>query len=219
MSQENLLIGVSIIQVLLIPIILFFSKQLISYFFNKTIDLKKAELAQNLENYKKEIEQETKNFQHQLDAKLQEFNIKFSTLHQERAIIIKDLYIKIIELQSSLLKITQDEQSNNQNVKNNDKEKIDRFNNAFIEFNNSYYTNKIYFSETTAEKINLLLNDFKNVSTELISAIIVKRYPLIDKLISDSKNIEEISNKVETKFPIIIKELENDFREILGVKN
>ena len=54
MSQENLLIGVSIIQVLLIPIILFFSKQLISYFFNKTIDLKKAELAQNLENYKKE---------------------------------------------------------------------------------------------------------------------------------------------------------------------
>ena len=147
MSQENLLIGVSIIQVLLIPIILFFSKQLISYFFNKTIDLKKAELAQNLENYKKEIEQENKNFQHQLDAKLQEFNIKFSTLHQERAIIIKDLYIKIIELQSSLLKITQDEQSNNQNVKNNDKEKIDRFNNAFIEFNNSYYTNKIYFSE------------------------------------------------------------------------
>ena len=99
MSQENLLIGVSIIQVLLIPIILFFSKQLISYFFNKTIDLKKAELAQNLENYKKEIEQENKNFQHQLDAKLQEFNIKFSTLHQERAIIIKDLYIKIIELQ------------------------------------------------------------------------------------------------------------------------
>mgnify|MGYP003419320231 FL=1 len=72
--------------------VLVFSKKLIVYFFDETIELKKAELNQDLENHKKELEQQNKDFQHSLDLKLNEFNIRFSKLHQDRAEVIKEMY-------------------------------------------------------------------------------------------------------------------------------
>lgn len=83
---------------------LYFGKNLIEHFFNETIELKK-----------KELEQENKNFQHQLDAKLQEFNVKFSSLHTERAQVIKELYQKMLKLQSSLHNIFKYEPTNFKN--------------------------------------------------------------------------------------------------------
>ena len=88
--------------VLIILAILLFGKKLIEYFFDQTIELKKTELNQKLEEYKLSLEQESKEFQHELDTKLQEFNIQFSKLHNDRAIVVKDLYLKMVELQSSM---------------------------------------------------------------------------------------------------------------------
>ena len=89
--------------VLIIFAILLFGKKAIEYFFDETIELKKAELNQNFQNYKKELELENRNFQHELDTKLNEFNIQFSKLHVDRAEVIKELYHKLIELQSAMI--------------------------------------------------------------------------------------------------------------------
>ncbi len=190
---------------------LYLGKNLMEHFFNETIEIKKQEL-----------EQESKNFQHQLDAKLQEFNIKFTSLHQERAIVIKDLYHKIIELQSSMYNYTRKVHLVKSDAKIEEKERLERVNKALSELTNFYYPNKIYFSKSITSKIDELLKEYWNTGFEFTNHLKITQYPHIYKTLNKNNNEDQwdiISKKVETYFPPLIQELEDDFREILGVKN
>ena len=200
-------------------ILLFFGKNLIEYFFRETVEIKKLELNQNLENHKKNIEQENKNFQHLLDTKLQEFNIKFSNLHIERAGIIKNLYYKLIELQSSMYNYTREIHINVSNHEEEEKERIDRVNNALSDFSNYYFPNKIYFSKSITIKIDSLFKEYWNTGWDFTNVLRLQKYPNINKILTESKTDgwKEIAEKVNTFFPPLIEELENDFREIHGV--
>ncbi|MCO6175826.1 hypothetical protein NHF50_12305 [Flavobacterium sp. NRK F10] len=196
---------------LLILVGLVWGKNLIEYFFKEIIEIKKKELAQNLENHKMKIEQENKNFQHILDAKLHEFNIKFTNLHSERAKVIKELYLKMLILQSSLndvFKIKPNHINNNIHIINN-------FSNSFQDFQKYYLPNKIYFSEKLSTKIDIFLEEYSFITTEFTNILLEKNVPIEslkpkwDKLSKDSSDYT---------FEII-NELIKDFRNILGVEN
>ena len=120
--------------VLIIFAILLFGKKLIEYFFTETIELKKTELNQELENHKNKLEQQNKDFQHDLDIKLNEFNIQFSKLHQDRADVIKELYYKIIELQSAMTVFTRKIHPIIEDAEKEQQERVDRVNKALQDF-------------------------------------------------------------------------------------
>lgn len=213
MIEKYTLIIISTIQVLFLPAIIFFGKQLIEFFFNKTIEVKKTELAQNLENHKMQIEQENKNFQHQLDSKLQEFNIKFSSLHSERANVVKELFLKILVLQSSLndlFKIDRLHLKDNINV-------LQNFTNNFNDFKRYFLPNKIYFSHQLEIKIEKFLIEYSKITSDCIN--ILDQNNKNNFSTNDDLKWKELSEKFDDFSNEIIKELSDDFREILGVKN
>lgn len=217
MIEKYTLIVISAIQILFLPAIIFFGKRLVEFFFNKTIELKKAELAQNLENYKKEIEQENKNFQYQLDSKLQEFNIKFSSLHTERAEVIKNLYFKLIDLQSAMFNFTRLGHIVIEDSQKEEKERLDRVNDTLKNFTDYYHPNKIFFSSSITLKIDNLFKEYWETGWKFAKVLRENNYN--QTIESEINNWQNISDKVDTFFPPLIMELENDFREILGVKN
>ncbi|SDG82248.1 hypothetical protein [Psychroflexus sediminis] len=206
--------------VLIILAILLFGKKMIEYFFSKTIELKKTELNQKLENYKTKLEQQNRDFQHDLDLKLNEFNIQFSKLHQDRAEVIRQLYHKIIELQSAMTVFTRKVHPIIKSAEKEKKERLDRVNKAIHNFVNYYMPNKIYFDKDLAKKLDNLSNeyrtkgwDFAQMSSHLSEYKMAKgSYDIYQK------KLDKISDIVIKEFPKIIEELEDEFRTILGVK-
>src|SRR5690606_14194835 len=140
--------------------ILLFGKQLIEYFFSETIELKKTELNQELESYKSKLEQQNKDFQHKLDLKLNEFNIQFSKLHQDRAEVVKELYHRIVELQSAMTVFTRRIHPIIKDAAKEKQERIDRVNEALMGFVNLYMPNRIYFDKDLAKKLDDLSNEY-----------------------------------------------------------
>ncbi len=206
--------------VIIILAVLLFGKQLIVYFFDETIELKKAELYQDLENHKKKLEQENKDFQHSLDLKLNDFNIRFSKLHQDRALVIKELYHKIIELQSAMTVFTRRMHPIIEDANKEKEERIDRVNKGFMDFVNFYTPNRIYFEKELVEKLDNLSNEYRDKGWD---------FGYMSKYLSDSnmpkelleeysEKTKEISKFVIEEFPKVIHEIEEEFRELLGVK-
>ena len=206
--------------VLIIFAILLFGKKLIEYFFTETIELKKTELNQELENHKNKLEQQNKDFQHDLDIKLNEFNIQFSKLHQDRADVIKELYYKIIELQSAMTVFTRKIHPIIEDAEKEQQERVDRVNKALQDFVNYYMPNKIYFDKNLAKKLDDLSNeyrikgwDFAQMSRHLSGYRMTK-----DTYDEYQKKLDAISEEIIKEFPKIIEDLEDEFRTILGVK-
>ncbi len=191
-----------------------------SIFFDETIEIKKDELKQNLENHKKNIEQENRNFQHTLDTKLNEFNIQFSKLHVDRAEVVKNIYAKLVELQSAMYVFTRRIHGVIKDSEKESKERVERLNKALFDFINYYAPNRLYFSEDLAVKLDKIKSeywdkgyDFSTMSDELKKSSDFPDYR--KQLMNDTKVISE---KVAYEFPLMIKEIETEFRKILGVE-
>ena len=133
--------------VLILLILIFFGKNTIEYFFAETVEIKKKELAQNLEIHKSFLERENKNFQHSLDTKLNEFNVRFSKLHEERATVIKELYERLVKLHSATVAITRQIQPIIEDADKEEKQRLLSVNTTLIEFQKYYLVNKIYFNK------------------------------------------------------------------------
>ncbi|MBQ0907931.1 hypothetical protein KBJ98_04360 [Flavobacterium sp. F-328] len=198
---------------------LVFGKSLIKYFFEETIELKKDDLKQHLEKYKSSIEQNNKDFQHLLDIKLNTFNIRFSELHQERAKVIKELYFKLLELQSSMYDFTRRAHVVIEDAEKEEQERADRVNKAIKEFNNYYLPNKIFFSRKLAEKLDNLSKEYWNKGSEFSSFMGHFKNMLPGGSAQDIfVKIKQISDFIEKDIVELIEDIENEFRGILGVE-
>ena len=171
---------------------LYLGKNLIEHFFNEIIELKK-----------KELQQENKNFQHQLDSKLHEFNIKFSNLHIERADVIKNLYRKLIELQSSMFNYTRNVHVVIEDGKKEKQDRIDRVNLALKEFSNYYFPNKIFFNSSLTLKMDSLITDYYKTGWDFTAVVhyTENKFDLESKEIkSHLDKMKDLSTKVEKNF-------------------
>ena len=205
--------------VILLLVILVFGKKFIEYFFSKTIEFKKLELSQELENHKLLLNQRNKDFQHTLDLKLNEFNIQFSKLHQDRAEVIRVLYQKIIELQTAMTIFTQMLKPIIENAENEEELRLHRVNNALQDFVNYFSPNKIYFNKSLTAKLDSLLKEYNENGwnyARMNKAFDNPKLPH-DIFVEYADKTTEISKLVKEKFPQIIEDLEDEFRKILGV--
>ncbi|MDO6473095.1 hypothetical protein [Maribacter sp. 1_MG-2023] len=206
--------------VLIILAVLFFGKQLIEYFFSETIELKKTELNQELENHKMKLEQQNQDFQHNLDLKLNEFNIQFSKLHQDRAEVVKELYHKLIELQAAMTDFTRRMHAVIEDAEKEKEERITRVNKGLIDFVNYYLPNRIYFDKDLAEKLDNLANEYRNKGWDFaqMSSYLSESGMTRELYEEYSNKTKEISQFVKDEFPKVIEDLEEEFRTLLGVK-
>lgn len=205
--------------VILLLAILVFGKKFIEYFFSKTIEFKKLELSQELENHKLLLNQRNKDFQHALNLKLNEFNIQFSKLHQDRAEVIKVLYQKIIELQTAMTIFTRMLKPIIENAEKEEEQRLQRVNDALQDFVNYFSPNRIYFNKSLTAKLDNLQKKYSEKGWDYARMNEAFNNPKLphDIFAEYADKTTGISKLVKEKFPKIIEDLEDEFREILGV--
>lgn len=239
-------VGITSVPILILfAIILFFGQKIINYFFDKKIEidrhsfdkeivekqrefdermeLKRQELALDLERHKANLELESKRCQSELELKLNQFNIQFSKLHQDRAEVIKDAHAKLVELHSAMCDYTALVRSNRvgEDRERSKQLQLERANNALIEFNDCIILNSIFFEKSLFDKLNHIrsqyadkgwhYNFYKEMMRDEGSSLDRNTYKqYLEQTI-------EISKSFLADFPLLIEELEDEFRKLLGV--
>ena len=218
--------------VLIVGIALFLVKSLVKYIIGLDTEKYKAELNGELETVKTKLAQENLSFSHKLNQEMeahkhkfdlikQKSQTEFSILHTERAGVIKELYLKLIELHAATHIFTRTIHGVFENAEKEEQERVERVNSAFHEFKNYYLPNKLYFSKEIVSQLDRILTEFWSKSDTFART---KGYFNMRSIPKESykhfmEELNTISKAVEEEFPPMIEKLEDEFREILGVKN
>jgi hypothetical protein len=149
----------------------------------------------------------------------QEYLIKFSSLHAERAVIIRDLHKKLMVAQRmmhSILKVFQAEGEPSL------EEKIKELVKSFNEFYQFYLDCRIYFAPRVCKQIEDLAFKLRDAQ------IYITAYPVdpqhIEYKVSPEllKERNEFWNKArdtfDTQAEVVFRSIETEFRDLLGVK-
>lgn len=207
-----------------------FSKNIIAYFLSATVEMKRAELAQELELYKQGIQQENSEFQHGLNERIQEhrgkleilnheFNIRFSRLHQERADVIKEVYKLLVKLQSAMFTYTRTMHPVFEDSEKEAAQRLDNVSESLSEFIKYYSLNKIFLPKLLCGKIDNVVKEYYDKGWDF--AWTQRSYKeqsiSLDEYKAEVEKAKKISNTIKDDMPPLIEELESEFREILGV--
>jgi hypothetical protein len=215
-------------QLFLIAAIGLWGRKLIEFFFKETIEIKKTELAQELQLHKQKIEQENTLYKLDIDKNLEEYRnkleilkleyqVQFSRLHEKRSEVIETIYQKLVRLNFAILDLTighmvvEDAESEEQN-------RLKEANDSYFEFLKFYSEKKIYFQP----EICLILEKLKILYWEgALDLTEPKRMRAMgvtgpDLTISHEKVIAARKSVTE-EIPKVLGLLEYEFRILLGV--
>jgi hypothetical protein len=162
--------------------------------------------SRTLEKYKSRLDKETETYKMHLSNLAEEFKVKFNKLHQERADIIKEFYIGLVNFQDNLrgyiLYLKNPETSLalkncGDNLQNNIKHITD-----------IYRFNRIYLANNTCVLVDELLNEGFGLTFKAINQA--------NDLSED--DLEMIKTSVEKKIMPMKENLEQEFKSILGAE-
>ena len=191
------LLGTNItIAIVLIGAVAWLIKKIIVHFLDKDI-----------ENYKIKSQVEIEKFKKDLEIRAFEHQIIFSKLHETRAFIIAKLYESLACANMAIaFYIIERVPPGAPSEAKRRKAAVDAFN----AFNKYFRENEIYFDKETCLKLKDYVRDNRNVIEEFM-------YKDFDVATRTAK-WREVANKYESNIQGAKKELEDTFREILGVK-
>lgn len=170
-------------------------------------------------------EQELKEFQTKLDTKLAEFNseldrlghqnkLRFTMLHEQRMIIIKELYTKLVDLQDYLNIFVRD--IKNGGIKTNKQDALINYellSRAIPDFMNYTNSNRIFFSKE-------IISNIKEVEA-IIMLIMNMNKIIIEKQDWENSDIDKwyevMERMTKNEIPTFREKLEEEFRTLLGV--
>ncbi len=166
--------------------------------------------SKNLEKYKAELEKQR--YEHQ---------IKYSTLHEARAMVIRDLFTKIVKAEKSMSSLVAIFEPVGQPPKE-EKAKI-----AATDFNNlaDYFTeNEIYLSERVAGLFNKVSSNIRDAWYEFMKYPSYKQTPnyflnpeIVKVEQEKIKSWGEAWKKMREDLPPLKNELKKELQKILGV--
>lgn len=181
-------------------LIKYFSKQIFENYLQKRLESHKSEL-------------EKLNISHQ---------IQFSSLHAQRAQIIKNLYDYLYDYKTSVLSFF-DEELDLNNPEENLKFKLQQWTNAVLNFNNAYHKNKIFFSFSDSKLINEIHNEMSKINYHTQNFLMSYKY--VQEQINAINNQTPEYIKLQDESDVLIDKifklegiLENQFRLLLGVE-
>ena len=166
--------------------------------------------------YQKELEA----IKAELGRASQEYIIKFSSLHAQRAEIIKNLYEKLISTQRamhSILKQFQDVSDSSP------QDKIKTFVDIFNEFYQFYLKRRIYFSKRLCKKIEDLAFTLRDIHIDITTYPVDLKnieYQVNPDLLKERKDFwEQSRDNFDKKAESLAEDIECDFRKLLGVED
>lgn len=198
----------SAIQIPLLIVLGFFGKKLFEYFISSSIEVKKEELSQKIEEYK-----------NQLEILRLEHQIKYSSLHIKRVEVIETLYKNIVTVNQSMQAYTALIKAGGVNFENEEKARVQKANIDYMSFVTYYSEHKIYFSEDLCNIIENVKNLLWDNVVEYSVSMDMLKLPGIDSA-SRSEFYEKVrsaSKKIREEIPKMEKELEKEFRLLIGV--
>jgi hypothetical protein len=182
---------------LLLIVVGFWGKKLVESFFAKGLEIKKIELQNELEKNK----------------------IQFSSLHGKRIEIIEGVYTRLVELNSAMYDLTRRIHPIIEDADKEEEERIIRANKALTEFRDFFLPHKIYFNTELAEKIESIHKmywdkgwDFTYLNSRMKSGQMLK-----DTWKDFYEESKKVTESIDIDIPPILNELEEEFRDILGV--
>jgi len=171
--------------------------------------------------YEKELDNKSKEFELDLNQKIEThryeleiIKLKDSNVYSKQVDIIETLYDKISTLQSKLLEMTALVKFEREDFEAEEKERIEESGKAYNEFLIYYRTNKIYFKkETTLLLDKLVANSYDTIDDYTFW----RRWGMKGSDIAFEK-IKNASDRMREDIPDILTKIEDDFRELIGVK-
>jgi hypothetical protein len=166
-------------------------------------------LTKDVEKYKSELKTQTDIAAERLRRLAYEHEVKFSRLHEERAEVIKKLYSLLVELATNAEQFFMPGSVGNRELEQATGEALKGFGAYFNQ-------NKIYLGTELCGQCKSLLNLVRDAFTT--RTVITGWNPKSEKDGDEwRKMLLEAYNNIRTGVPPIQKELEDEFRKILGV--
>lgn len=178
-------------------------------YFSKSIF--ETYLQKRLERHKSELERLNISYQ-----------IQFSSLHLERAEIIKQLYDYLHEYKLAII-VFLDDKLDSQNPKEHLETTLNQWTDYALAFNNTFHKNKIFFSLTQVELLNTIDSEMNKINER--TREFLSQFKFVSEQIAAIKNkdkgflnLKAESNQLLEKTMLLEKELETEFRILLGVE-
>ena len=179
-------------------------KTIVNSLLSKDVETFKANLiAQN--------SRENERFKHELQRNLLEHQAKFNLLHQERAQKVAELYRKLA-ISDNLL---QNFVSAFGNLEQKRTEIQDQLCKSLQELYDFFDPNMIYLNPSICEKIEIFLKKTNSIRVDFDT--VLNFQPEDEEYKTRTRSWHEITKKAKEEVSPIRKELENLFRELLGV--
>lgn len=193
----------------------FIFKTAISKSFDFAIEKYKSGLNKDLESHRQKLLLETEKFKGDLNIITIEHNIAFSKLQEERAIVIKETYIKLIDLQNKLFNLTTMLQGPDWH---NDVARDDAAKKSLNDFREYVSVNRIFLTKGVCTNIIKIINQSWDV---IVDMSLTKEEAKLKYNVGGSTPVQqwrELNKKVTNDIEQAAIELEDNFRKLLGDK-
>lgn len=168
-------------------------------------------LQQKLETHKSELEKLNISYQ-----------IQFSALHVERAEVIKSIYNILHDYKVAIMDFFA-ANLNEQNPKEHLNLLLSQWAKYAVNFNSTFHKNKIFFTQSQVDLLNNIDKKMTGINTG--TQLFLSKYDLVTEQISAIKNqvpefieLKKESIQIIEQEMLIEKELESEFRSLLGVE-
>ncbi|MES9692000.1 hypothetical protein ABWK39_10880 [Bacillus toyonensis] len=210
-------------------VIVYLSKQVFLHKMKNLEENHKNELNKELKKIEAEFKMLTDRQIEDHKAELKKINdkyhITFSKLHADRAVLIQDLYSKLVVLESKAKDLMGPNGSINRSIPRlrqpEETAKIfDDLKFSWIDLLDCYRKNKIYFSEEVCKLFEDITNGIPTIAVQFFSYMPSKSVQVQEETISVEKKEKEdriVAEFLYDEMPKIKGVLETEFRELLGV--
>ncbi|HIF5961028.1 TPA: hypothetical protein ACX3FR_004600 [Vibrio parahaemolyticus] len=197
---------------ILIAIVTWVGKKLVSYFLKKDIEKFKIELSKEMETAKRQLSFE-------LDKRLSEHQLKMERLYDQRALVIAKTYGLLVSCHSRAIKyISGYDASYEKNDFERDKKEILDLIGEFFEF---FSASRIYLPESVCDQIDSFMMDIRKYTVIYHRSISKDEY-MLEKGISNEEVQSSIDEAIRSAHLFIDTskesryELERELRYLMG---
>ncbi|GGK81923.1 hypothetical protein [Haloarcula sebkhae] len=173
------------------------AKDMIGQYFEKELNKYQAEIDKELSKYQAELDKE---------------KLRYSQLHTDRAQVTAELYEKLVQFELDMIELTDPVELGDRPPKRELLMSAKESGNEFLRY---YRRNQIYFPEDVCKTVDEVYEEMKSIFHEFM---IYKPHESEPGDPQDPEHWLELWERVsDDEVPELKKELEDHFRELLGV--
>ncbi|MGN6399735.1 MAG: hypothetical protein ACTHMD_04740 [Flavisolibacter sp.] len=181
----------------------------------------------SLEKYKQELDFTIRSYQLTLDTDLERYKSELnlhltrqSTLHEKRLTIIDEMYKKLVNLDSGMRAMTGMHLVYEDAEKENE-ERVNTAQKAFAGYNNYFLYNKLYFNKAISDLLENIRKEYFSANFDFFEPKRLHSFtggqPSREGYRAAVETSQAASKRIREDIPKILEQLEEEFRNLLGV--